>query len=424
MATFCIPCEVYLREFDAKLLLATRLAVQYGHEVLIGYDKYFTYAMSEINNPCLIDKSLSSIMYTGRIHPAKINNGKVMICDEEGFNTLGFKDTKSFYARVDQRSIDEIDLYAAWGNREIDFYGTIKGFRDKALPLGNSRSDLLNTIGKKYFEPLINSLRNIFGPYVLVSDNFAVELLGINKMPRYDISDDKYQEIQREFDDWRREGKMLRDVLSDIVEVAVQKLPDLQFVIRPHPAANPIWWHNRFGQYRNCHIIHRHPVEPWIHGSNAVINMGCTVGFQSIVAGKQTIEVAKKDYPLHGTSSRIVKQHVYTGIDLVNQLISGQNKDFLQETDRKYLDYSWTNTGSLSSTHILAKNFHQLCRDVIPAPHQEFPTGPFVYDKAKWSELPLSLHVKNKVKQAVYALGLKREPSVTKISKGVWRLSC
>ena len=41
MGLILLPCEIYHREFDAKLILSARLAANHGHHVLIGYDKFF-----------------------------------------------------------------------------------------------------------------------------------------------------------------------------------------------------------------------------------------------------------------------------------------------------------------------------------------------------------------------------------------------
>ena len=55
VALICLPCEIMLRELDAKLLLAVRLATQYGHHVLIGYDKYFTQAIHSLGPVVLLE---------------------------------------------------------------------------------------------------------------------------------------------------------------------------------------------------------------------------------------------------------------------------------------------------------------------------------------------------------------------------------
>ena len=45
MPTICLPSEVY-EEFDAKLLLAAKLASEYRHNVVIGCDKIFNYFLA------------------------------------------------------------------------------------------------------------------------------------------------------------------------------------------------------------------------------------------------------------------------------------------------------------------------------------------------------------------------------------------
>ena len=73
MGLICIPCEVMHREFDAKLLLAVRLASKYNHSILIGYDKYFNHILPRLGPVVLLEKSMSSLMFKARIKPVKVN---------------------------------------------------------------------------------------------------------------------------------------------------------------------------------------------------------------------------------------------------------------------------------------------------------------------------------------------------------------
>lgn len=108
MNVIMLPVEIYNREFDAKLLLATRLAADYNKTILIGYDKHFIGLSRLIQKGILLDKSCSSIVHAGRIKNVKEKKGKVIISDEEGFNNLHLIE-KTYYDRISQEAIADID---------------------------------------------------------------------------------------------------------------------------------------------------------------------------------------------------------------------------------------------------------------------------------------------------------------------------
>ena len=49
MGVLYLPCEIFHREFDAKLLLGLYLYKEYKHDSIIGYDKYFGEILKELN---------------------------------------------------------------------------------------------------------------------------------------------------------------------------------------------------------------------------------------------------------------------------------------------------------------------------------------------------------------------------------------
>ena len=175
MSFVLLPCEVYDREFDAKLLLACRLVGQYNHQVLIGYDKHFHNLIRRLPACTLLEKSCSKIMWEYRIKPTKIKGGKIIVNDEEGFVNINEETKATFVNRVNIDAAKEIEIMACWGKRDYNFYSNIKELKPKLKELGNCRSDLLGEIGEKFYSELSTSLKNIYGNFILCSDNFAIE---------------------------------------------------------------------------------------------------------------------------------------------------------------------------------------------------------------------------------------------------------
>lgn len=263
MTLVCLPCEIYQREFDAKLLLA----------------------IPHLGPSLLLEKSLSRIMLEAHIAPTRHLGGRVIVSDEEGINNIGIMGEESWLARIHPRAVQLVDLYACWGHRDADFFGSVPGLKEKMAILGNCRSDLLNHIGRQFYEPLIASLKHLFSNFILVSDNFALEKLGYHGMARIAEDDATQHRLQAAFDHSESKARIRRKHLTAMIRHAVETFPSQQFIIRPHPRSHPRWWHEHFGAYRNVQVINRHAAEPWIHACRAVVSMGCTTGLQALVAG-------------------------------------------------------------------------------------------------------------------------------------------
>lgn len=291
MGLIALPCEISKREFDAKLLLSVRLASSYNKSVLIGYDRYFQIATRIARYATLMDKSCSSIMFKSRIEPVKARGGKVIISDEEGYNNLHVI-KESYKARVDEKATHAMDMFAYWGDIDRDFYKDNADIRRKSVTIGNCRADLSNEIGRVLYTKEINSLQNLYGEFLLCSDNFCVEHWRDNyNPPKFAGKEKREDEIQNEYNKYREESRKNREVFADYIEYAATRNEKISFIIRPHPVARPNWWLDRFWKYRNIHISGIKNVEPWIHAATGLVSMGCTTGLQALIANKPLIDI-------------------------------------------------------------------------------------------------------------------------------------
>lgn len=303
MSLVLLPCEIFHREFDAKLILAARLAAEKKMTVMIGYDKFFNNLIPLLPRAILLDKSCSSIVYNGRIRSVKKKNGTVLINDEEGFNDLTSNYKYSWLNRVDRQAATSIDNYLAWGGYDKKFFSQVDELNGKIEIAGNCRSDLLNDIGKQYFRDCISSYSNLFNDFVLISDNFCVERWKENYiLPTFNVDSEKASAAQLEFEESQRVSKDKREFMSRLLEPVIMQRQDINFVIRPHPVANPLWWQNRFNKHRNVFVIYQNSIDPWIHSCRMLISMGCTTAIQALIAKKNVIELKMPNDPFETTS--------------------------------------------------------------------------------------------------------------------------
>jgi len=291
-----LPVEIYHREFDAKLWLAVHLAQFNKHIVLLGYDKHLTPLLPHLPSSCILDKSCSTLMWRSRISPVIANGGKALISDEEGFNNL--ETLPSIYlTRIDSEAINSISRYYCWGSIDQSFYSQIPDFSKKSIIAGNLRSDLLSDIGHQFYSEHSSALQSLYGDFVLCSDNFAVEHRQGDKyvIPKFNVSSSQNKLNTRLFEESVLLASNRRKCYAEVLHSLLRKFPTTQFVLRPHPIADPRWWLNEFWQYRNFHLSYHHSIEPWLHACKAMISFGCTTSVQAIIAKKSVIEISPPD---------------------------------------------------------------------------------------------------------------------------------
>ena len=362
-----LPCEIYHREFDAKLLLACHLFSKYGISSLIGYDKYFADIARSLPGAILLEKSCSNIMHKSRINPVKSLGGYVIVNDEGGFNNLESYQKNLWYSRVDRHAASSIDIYGCWGTSDYEYFSDIKELYGKMQIVGNCRSLLLGAIGRHLYADKISSLKEIYGDFVLCPDNFCVEhRRGNYQMPNYNAPSNVIKEALAEWDTTWLYAAKKREIYCEYLTILAQKNPSLSFVLRPHPVSNPSWWLKRFWQFRNIHIVGIMNVEPWIHASKAMLSMGCTTAIQSMIAGKPVIEVTPKDVEqklIGGLGHKLSRFNARTPLESLQFLNSLICSDFdLQNAlpSHASLDRLWHKSSSQTVTHPVAESICQL----------------------------------------------------------------
>ena len=95
----------------------------------------------------------------------------------------------------------------------------------------------------------------------------------------------------------------------------------IKFVIRPHPAENPLTWENFAKNYKNVAIDNKTNLIDQINNSYKVIHFNSTAGIQSLVQGKDTYMYFPKKEKFLDLSSPIFKK--------INQITYNKN-DFIK----------------------------------------------------------------------------------------------
>lgn len=415
MALICLPCEIQHRELDAKLLLATRLCSTYGHHCLIGYDKYFNEVISELGPVVLLDKSMSSIMVDARIKKVKDNGGYVAVSDEEGFNDLA-ETPFAFIARVDSNSWSLIDVYCCWGNYDYEFFMQhCNAPAEKLINIGNCRSDLLNTMGLAFYSEEISSIKNLFGNFMLVSDNFSIDHYHKNYMPP------KFKSItsslrSAQMTEWSLQQKSAltrRENLTKLIDDIIAN-KSCNIVIRPHPVNDPIYWHQKYRLNDCVSIIYKYNADPWVHASDGVLSCGCTVGLQAIYADKKSFHFEDEN----NLPSKSITKELSHEVNKLEDLDVGFEACKLQNNRKMYF---WNTHGSSTErfADLLSEGAGKLptrtdkiklkrINELVPLP-------------PKWRSIKI-FDVISKVEKWSKIINTK-QPHVSKVSPGVYLMA-
>ena len=436
-----LPVEVLAREFDSKLLLAVRLSAQHNIPVLFGYDKYFQFLVNQLNSCTLLEKSCSKIMLEGRILPVKNNGGVVCVNDEEGFVSLGkHSNNIKEFIRMDAQAADIIDSYVCWGKADNALFSQLDQLAGKISILGNSRSDLMGPIGNALYADKIKSIKELFGDFILYNDSFALERRpGRILTPYYEnATPEQNAQWVEKLEKTRQIRTIDRDIVCSHLEESIRSFPDIKFVIRPHPGADPRYYFEKFSLYKNVHIIGLENAEPWIHAARAIISMGCTTALQACIGRTPLIEVLRPDLiptpsdnsyyaykfsRLHASCPEDLKRHISY---LFSKKASLDDCFDLSEFE----DYG-TNALTNSSSDVLAShlttlgkgkgnNYHNF--NLIASFSKKIKSNQFEINTSKWPSLPSLRNLKVKITTLSTLLNLE-EPLAFKVSRGLFLIT-
>jgi len=302
-----LPVETRVRELDAKLLLAAACAER-GFRVLLGSRGEMHQAVAEFPAGFYFAKDLH--VSSRRMHRILRALGhRIVACDEEGLVRDG--DDRYRKLRVDGQVLRGCEAVFCWGE---DDARALRDHPDAAgralLVTGNPRLDLLRSELVGLFRPEVEQIRARFGRPVLLNTSFG----HLNHVqPSLSIETSRAprgREVQhallRESAAFRRQ--IFEGFLALVPRLA-SALPELVFVVRPHPAESPLPWREAARGLPNVRVVGEGNVVPWLLASRALIHSGCTTAVEAFVLGTpvfsfRPVASARYDRPLPEALSR------------------------------------------------------------------------------------------------------------------------
>ncbi|MCH8478265.1 MAG: hypothetical protein LAT56_10000, partial [Wenzhouxiangella sp.] len=268
--TLILPCETRVREFDAKLLLAL-LASDRGIPAIVGAKKAIDINLDRYPTGVYVGKSVTA-RSRHNLDLARRCGHRVALWDEEG---LVWASREVYWrTKVDGATLNEPELLIAWGEDNADAWREHPDYA--GIPIaacGNPRADLLHPKLTALFDDEVQQIQAQFGRFVLINTNFS----RVNHVQPRQNRHLKWLREQRP-DDPRggfaaHKYELFKAFVEALPELA-RALPDVSFVLRPHPSERIQTWQDIAADLGNVRIAAKGNVVAWLLAADGVINNG------------------------------------------------------------------------------------------------------------------------------------------------------
>lgn len=210
--------------------------------------------------------------------------------EENGISAPSYE----FFARTrfSETSLELADHVFAWGSHDADALRSFYPRQASTITLsGSPRADLWKPAFERFHDPRGESSRRDTGHVLIVSSmspftrtSFS-ERLTRHRMSSIDsggeLGSDHWSDLFGREGAWYvYMGEMLR-----AVRAMSERLPDVRFVVRPHPAEDPAPWEQLLGDRSNIVVTGEGTLHPWIRGARVTIHNGSSAAFEAASAG-------------------------------------------------------------------------------------------------------------------------------------------
>ena len=281
------PIETVVRELDFRLMLAAYCA-RSDTQIVIGKQRLLELLLFRLHGGLFVGKNLATWKSNQPYRTYKARGFRTVFLHEEGAFYQGRPEdwAKRLHEILDVEQIEPGDHVCTWGEFQADCYRARQPrCLDHIVVTGHPRFSLLSPKHRLLYEAEAGALRKRFGPFVLLNTNF-----GWNNAKGMDFSFCWYR-VKPE-DRQRRTYYLDQFCVSAIkwarflqlINTLSDHFPELQFVVRPHPAES-IHSYVVLRHVPRVTVIREGALGAWLLASEAVIHDGCTTALEACLAG-------------------------------------------------------------------------------------------------------------------------------------------
>ncbi len=299
MRDLILPCETRVREFDAKLLLGL-LATTRGISAVVGAKKSIDLALDRYPAGVYVGKSLTA-RSRHNLQLARACGHRVALWDEEG---LVWASREVYWrTKVDAGTLNEAELMLAWGEDNARVWREHPDYRGGPIAaVGNPRADLLHPRLTGLFAEEVEAIRGEYGQFILINTNFS----RVNHVQPRQNRHLKWLREQRPDDPrggFAAHKYALFQAFRETVPRLARALPELNFVLRPHPSEDRSTWESIGADLDNLSVAQHGNVVAWLLASRGLVHNGCTTAIEAYQLGRpalafRPVQSADFDHPL------------------------------------------------------------------------------------------------------------------------------
>ena len=287
-STLIIPVEIQVREMDAKLLLAC-VAAERGFPVIIGSRAFTHYQAASVPRGVYLAKSMRSLSIRMFEILRKLGH-EIVAWDEEAL--VRHADHEYYRRRLSPVALSQVSQLMAWGQDDARAIREYPGYHGAPIHVtGNPRVDLMRPELREYYQPEVDSIRERFGEFVLVSTNFNwvnhyfSELSELKKAAQ---GEDREPAHPTEVGKGRHKLALFEH-FKQMLPVLCASLPDCTVLLRPHPGEDRRPWFEIAERCPNMRVANDGSVVPWLMASKVLIANSCTTMVEAAVLETPTV---------------------------------------------------------------------------------------------------------------------------------------
>ena len=288
---FFIPCDIYIRDFDARLLLALSLMKKVENVTFVIGSQYevnkYIKENENINKMIYLEKGIEE-RYSDWYHYLANRGCLIYTMGEEGGIFEKNRNLASF--DIDAVNLDCIRKNFIWSDLIYDEMKKHKNFFFKHSEFsvtGNPRFDLCSS----KFDSFHNSFLNKFKEKkcIVISSTFSA---GNYRVPDESglirvFSTRKFLKNWYKFDIERKKySNKLREYFISLTKEIAKDNPNIQIFFRPHPVESHEVYNKNFSKYNNIIVNNSVPARDMVAISKTLIHHDCTTAVESYLNNK------------------------------------------------------------------------------------------------------------------------------------------
>ena len=342
---FFIPSDIYIRDFDSRLLLATSIMNKTENiNFVIG-------SQFQVNNFIVKNKEIKKMIYLEKGIDMRYSNWYYYLANrgcliytlsEEGGIFEKNRNLISF--EIDTDNLDLIKKNFIWSKLIYDVIYKYKRFllnHSEFVTTGNPRFDLCSEKFNDFYHKSLEKYKE--KKCIVISSTFTsgnssvpdeLKIIRLLSKPNY-LKNSYHFDINR-----KKYSNKLRNYFIELTKEISKENPEAQIFFRPHPVESHEIYLKQFKGFKNIIVNNSVPARDMIAISETLIHHDCTTAIECYLNNKNPIaflpifdEKLTQEIPI---KISILKQTIEDVKKEVNSILNKEKKMSSSQIDLKY----------------------------------------------------------------------------------------